>query len=147
MPTIFLTQPDGTVRVDENYLESAELTSTDPQKVTYTLREDATWSDGTPITWEDFRAQWQALNGSNAAFQIASDTGYNDIASVERGSTDKQAVVTFGTLFSDWQSLFSPLYPATVFVQHRLDPGPAGDGRAVQGGPDGPDGQHHHAGA
>ncbi len=114
MPTLFLAQPDGTVKANENYLTSAELNNTNPQVVTYTIRDEATWSDGTPITWQDFRAQWQALNGSNKAFQIASSTGYANIASVTRGTSDKQAVVTFASQFSDWQSLFSPLYPAST---------------------------------
>jgi peptide/nickel transport system substrate-binding protein len=113
-PLLFLAQPDGTLKANQSYLTSAELTSTNPQVVSYTLREEATWSDGTPITWQDFRAQWQALTGNNTAFQIASNTGYTNIASVQRGSSDKQAVVTFATPFSDWQSLFSPLYPATT---------------------------------
>jgi peptide/nickel transport system substrate-binding protein len=102
------------VKANDNYLKSAELNSTNPQVVTYTIRDEATWSDGTPISWQDFRAQWQALNGNNKAFQIASSTGYVNIASVTRGSSDKQAVVTFASPFSDWQSLFSPLYPAST---------------------------------
>ena len=114
MPSLFLSQADGTVKPNENYLVSAELTSTNPQTVSYTVRNEATWSDGTPITWQDFRAQWQALNGHDKAFQIASSTGYVDITSVTRGVSDKQAVVTFGTPYSDWQSLFSPLYPAST---------------------------------
>ena len=114
IPFIYVAQPDGTVRINEDYLTSATLTSTNPQVVTYTLRDEATWSDGTPMTWQDFRAQWQALNGSNNAFLIASSTGYKDIASVERGTSDKQAVVTFATPFSDWQTIFDPLYPAST---------------------------------
>jgi peptide/nickel transport system substrate-binding protein len=114
VPFLYLAQPDGTVKINEDYLTSATLTSTNPQVVTYTLRDEATWSDGTPMTWQDFRAQWQALNGNNKNFQIASSTGYKDIASVERGTSDKQAVVTFATPFSDWQTIFDPLYPAST---------------------------------
>jgi peptide/nickel transport system substrate-binding protein len=114
LPNPFIAQPDGTVRTNGDYLTSATLTSTNPEVVTYTVRDEATWSDGAPITWQDFRAQWQALNGSNKAFQIASSTGYSSIASVQRGTSDKQAVVAFATPFSDWQSLFSPLYPAST---------------------------------
>ena len=114
MPILFLAQPDGTVKTNEDFLKSADLNSTNPEVVTYTVRDEATWSDGTPITWQDFRAQWQALNGSNKDFQIASSTGYANIASVTRGTSDKQAVVSFATPFSDWQSLFSPLYPAST---------------------------------
>lgn len=114
LPHLWLAQPDGTVQMNGDYLVSATLRSTNPEVVTYTLRNEATWSDGTPITWQDFRAQWQALNGHNTAFQIASSTGYKDIASVERGTSDKQAVVTFATPFSDWKTVFDPLYPATT---------------------------------
>ncbi len=114
IPHLWLAQPDGTVKMNENYLVSATLTSTNPEVVTYTLRDEATWSDGTPMTWQDFRAQWQALNGTNKSFLIASSTGYANIASVERGTTDKQAVVTFATPFSDWQTIFDPLYPAST---------------------------------
>jgi glutathione transport system substrate-binding protein len=114
LPHLWLAQPDGTVRMNGDYLVSATLSSTKPEVVTYTLRNEATWSDGTPITWQDFRAQWQALNGRNKAFQVASSTGYKDIASVERGASDKQAVVTFATPFSDWKTVFDPLYPAST---------------------------------
>jgi peptide/nickel transport system substrate-binding protein len=114
MPYLFLSGPDGTVSPNSNYLKSAVLTSTTPQVVSYTLQDKATWSDGTPITWRDLAAQWQAMNGYNPSFQAASTTGYRNILSVQRGSTDKQAIVTFSTPFSDWQSLFSPLYPAST---------------------------------
>jgi peptide/nickel transport system substrate-binding protein len=114
IPRLWLAAPDGTVTMNQEYLTSATLTSTNPEVVTYTLRDEATWSDGTPITWQDFRAQWQALNGRDKAFQIASSTGYKDIGSVERGASDKQAVVTFATPFADWQTIFDPLYPAST---------------------------------
>ncbi len=114
VPFLYLAQPDGTVKLNEDYLTSATLTSTNPQVVTYTLRDEATWSDGTPMTWQDFRAQWQAHNGNNKDFLIASSTGYKDIASVERGTSDKQAVVTFATPFAEWQTIFDPLYPAST---------------------------------
>lgn len=114
MPIPWLAQPDATVRPNTDYLVSATLTSTNPEVVTYTLRDEATWSDGTPMTWRDFQAQWQAMNGRNKAYLIATSTGYADIASVTRGVSDKQAVVTFATPFADWQTLFSPLYPAST---------------------------------
>ncbi|MQA15051.1 MAG: ABC transporter family substrate-binding protein [Pseudonocardiaceae bacterium] len=111
MPQVFRIQPDATATVDNRYMESVQLTSTDPQTITYTINPAATWSNGRPITWEDFRAQWQALNGTDPAYNVSSTTGYQDIASVERGADDRQAVVTFETNFADWKSLFSPLYP------------------------------------
>ncbi len=88
------------------------MTSTNPQVVTYTINPKATWStSGRPITWEDFAAQASALNGKNPAYVVSGTTGYEQIAKVERGADDKQAVVTFASPFGEWESLFSPLYP------------------------------------
>lgn len=114
MPNLFPGTQDGGFRLNPDYLTSAELTSTTPQIVTYTINPKAVWSDGTPLTWRDFEAQWKALNGTTQAFLVASKTGYEDISSVAKGRDDKQVVVTFARVFSEWQSLFSLLYPATT---------------------------------
>jgi peptide/nickel transport system substrate-binding protein len=114
MPAAHRTLPDATVEVDTDYFTSIELTSSEPQTVTYTIRPEAAWDDGTPITWRDLQAQWQAQNGGNPAFQVSGTTGYEDIASVERGVDDKQAVVTFARAFGEWRSLFSPIYPVST---------------------------------
>lgn len=111
MPRAFNDGADGTPELDTHYVESAEITNVAPQTVTYKINAGAVWNSGRPITWEDFQAQWQALNGSNSAFSVSSATGYEDIASVARGADDKEVVVTFSTTFAEWQGLFSPLYP------------------------------------
>jgi peptide/nickel transport system substrate-binding protein len=82
--------------------------------ITYTINPKATWSNGTPITYRDFQAYWQALNGTNPAYQIATTTGYEDISSVARGVDDRQVVVTFKQPFGEWQGLFFPLSPASL---------------------------------
>ncbi len=111
IPRAFDDGADGNPVLATDYVTSAEVTSTSPQTVTYEINPDATWNSGRPITWEDFDAQWKALNGSNPAFEVSSTTGYTQIASVARGSSDKQVVVTFSTPFAEWQGLFGPLYP------------------------------------
>jgi peptide/nickel transport system substrate-binding protein len=85
-----------------------------PQVVTYNIEPDAVWSDGTPIAVADLAAQWQALNGSDPEYRISVGTGCEDIASVQQGEDDKQAVVTFAHRYTDWQGLFDPLYPAST---------------------------------
>ena len=114
LPSMFTGTTDGGLAPNPDYLVSAELTSTSPQVITYTLNPKTTWSDGVPITWRDFEAQWKARNGSNPAFQVASRTGYEDIASVTSGGGDKRVVVTFARPFAEWKSLFSLLYPAST---------------------------------
>jgi peptide/nickel transport system substrate-binding protein len=114
MPSAFHFEADAAPVLNEDYFSAIELTSEDPQTITYDINEDATWSDGTPITAEDLVAQWEALNGTNEAYNVSSTTGYDQIESVEEGESEKQAVVTFANPYADWQALFSPLYPAST---------------------------------
>lgn len=114
MPQVHLADGEGVLQVDTDYMTSVELTSEDPQVVTYTINPDAVWSDGTPITWLDFQAQWQALNGTDPAYTISASNAYEAIVSVEQGVDDRQAVVTFDPTYADWQGAFSPLYPAST---------------------------------
>ncbi|HEY6423724.1 MAG TPA: ABC transporter family substrate-binding protein [Pseudonocardiaceae bacterium] len=114
MPGAFVVQPNASVKVNENYFTSIELTGQDPERITYTINPQAAWNDGTPLTWRDLQSQWQASNGTNKAFLAASTTGYEDIKSVERGINDKQAVVTFARNFGEWRSLFGLIYPTAT---------------------------------
>jgi peptide/nickel transport system substrate-binding protein len=114
LPSPFDFAADSTPSVNKDYFTNIELTSKDPQVITYDINPDAKWSDGTPITAADMIAQWKAVNGTNPAYNIAASNGYEDISSVEQGDSEKQALVTFSEPFADWQSLFSPLYPAAT---------------------------------
>ncbi|MEU8380779.1 ABC transporter family substrate-binding protein [Streptosporangium sp. NPDC048865] len=115
MPSPFRSDAKGKISPNTDYLSEGRVTSRTPrQVVTLTLNPRARWSDGTPITWEDYRAQWQALNGRDAGYRVASTTGYQDVEKVARGRDDHQVVVTFAKPFGDWQSLFGPLYPRST---------------------------------
>ncbi|TMR27980.1 ABC transporter family substrate-binding protein [Nonomuraea zeae] len=115
LPAPFVSNEKAEIKADPDYLVDAKVTESRPkQVVTYTLNPKAKWSDGRPITWADYQAQWQALNGRNANFHIVSATGYQDIEKVARGKDDYEVVVTFARPFGDWQSLFGPLLPAST---------------------------------
>ena len=60
-PSVFRIHPDFSVQLDQTFMVSAELTSHDPQTITYQIRPEARWSDGTPITADDFHYLWQHL--------------------------------------------------------------------------------------
>ena len=55
LPGAFITRADGTLKLNTDYFTGAELTSTNPQVVVYTINPKAAWNDGTPITWEDLK--------------------------------------------------------------------------------------------
>jgi ABC-type transport system substrate-binding protein len=112
MPSTMIAGADAVLTPDPNLLTSVELTSTDPQVLTYTINPKAVWSDGSPITVNDFAANWAAQNATDETFQVSSTSGYEDIASVEAGVDERQVVVTFAKTVAEWKALFSPLYPA-----------------------------------
>lgn len=134
LPRAFRIAPDGTTTVNTDYFTDVELTSTDPQVVTYTINPDAVWTDGTPITWQDLAAQIHATSGKDPAFAFASPNGSERVASVTRGTDDRQAVITFAKPYADWQGMFAGngmLLPASmtrdpeVFNKGQLNgPGP-----------------------
>ncbi|MGV0835872.1 ABC transporter family substrate-binding protein [Mycolicibacterium thermoresistibile] len=135
LPRAFRIAPDGTTTVNTDYFTSIEMTSTDPQVVTWTINPDAVWTDGSPITWEDIAAQVHATSGKDPAFAIASPNGADRVESVTRGVDDRQAIMTFAKPYADWQGIFSGngmLLPRSmtenpeVFNTGQLDrPGPS----------------------
>ena len=126
--------------LNKQLLQSAVQTSASPQTVVYTLNPKAVWSDGTPITADDFIYNWQAQSGNPAYTDIdgkpyddASTTGYSQITSVsgsnpsggatcasgsvaDRNSglcpNGRTVTITFKPTFSDWRSLFTNIVPA-----------------------------------
>lgn len=112
MPGTVIADEKANLAPDHNYVLSWKVTTKPRQVVTYRLNPKAKWSDGKPITWRDYEAQWKALRSPSGPFQIASSTGYEQIASVARGRDDYEVVVTFAKPFGEWQSNFNPLYPA-----------------------------------
>jgi peptide/nickel transport system substrate-binding protein len=114
MPTPAIADASGNWGPDPDYVESFKLVSTDPQKVEYKLNQKAKWSDGTPITWEDYKSEWQALNGKNTAFQISSSAGYSSISDISKGSDDYDFTVTYDPKLAEWQDLFNVLYPKSM---------------------------------
>jgi peptide/nickel transport system substrate-binding protein len=113
-PQAFRALPDFEVVPDENLLESAEQTEESPQTIVYKIKKAAVWSDGTPISADDFVFRWENSNGSNKDIDIDSTTGYENIESVTGSDGGKTVTVVFKTPFADWQSLFSNLLPAHI---------------------------------
>ncbi|WP_250297969.1 ABC transporter family substrate-binding protein [Streptomyces sp. A 4/2] len=112
LPDLFDLDAKGVGHPNPNFVVSAKVTSTSPQVVTYELNPKAKWSDGKPLSWKDFQAQWKALNGTDKAYEAADTTGYNQISKVEQGADTHGVKITFSTPYADWQRLFDPLYPA-----------------------------------
>jgi peptide/nickel transport system substrate-binding protein len=117
--TAFRTRPDFTFELNSDLLVSAEITGTDPQVVVYTIREEAVWNDGTPITGDDFIYIWQTHNGRDCTgCLINARDGYDLVEAIDQDETGKVVTVTFNTPYVAWQGLFMFMYPAHLAAQH-----------------------------
>lgn len=96
---------DGTTEVNPDYAVSAEVISADPQVVEIKLNPKAVWQDGTPITYKDYAATWQAMNGSNEEYLPASSAIFEDITAIERTDSDFDFTITFDKVTADWQAI------------------------------------------
>ncbi len=111
LPSVSLVAADGTAALNKDLVSRAAVISTDPFTVGYTLDRDAAWSDGTPITAEDFsylRDQMLVQPGT------VDPAGYRLIDTIVSRDAGKTVEVTFTRPVADWLTLFSPLLPAHI---------------------------------
>jgi peptide/nickel transport system substrate-binding protein len=131
-PSAFHYYPDTTVHYDKDLLtDDPQVTSQDPQTVVFHINPNASWSDGVPITADDFIYFWNqqkdptntkdsCTNGcaqNGKPIDDATDgTGYRNIDTIVGSNNGKTVTVTFkkGQPFADWRSLFQIMPPAHV---------------------------------
>lgn len=114
-PHPFLTNPDTSVVMNEALLKSADVVEEDPMTVEYVLQDDAQWSDGTPISADDFIYTQAVQDPEQCEDCLAAFTeGYSDIESVEGSDDGKTITMVYSEPFSEWRSLFNYILPAHV---------------------------------
>jgi peptide/nickel transport system substrate-binding protein len=115
----------------------AEVEEGPPFRVTYNIREEATWSDGTPVSAEDFEFHWETM--MNEEWGITSREGYDLITSAEIND-EKSITFEFEDIFVPYRTLFSQLIPAHAlegedFNEIWTDGVVTGDGEPIASGP------------
>jgi ABC-type transport system substrate-binding protein len=111
LPSTTVVHADGSTWFDPAIVNAASVTGTDPYLVTYTLNKAAAWSDGTPVTAEDFTYLWQQMLVQPGTVDPA---GYRLITAIRSRDAGKTVEVQFSGPFPAWPSLFSPLLPAHI---------------------------------
>lgn len=140
-PHPFLTGTDGSVTLNAQFLESAQVVSQDPMVVEYVIRDEAVWSDGTPITAADFDYTQKVQDPAACPDCLAAFTqGYDLVTSLESGDNGKTVRVTFEKPFAPWQTLFPYILPAHVAATYgdlatSFNKGLAENVPTVSGGP------------
>ena len=105
-PQIILSTPEGEAYPNPAYISEKTVETVDDNTVlTLTFTDEAEFNDGTPMDWKTIENTWIA-NRSQDEYAPNSTEGYRNIASVEAGETDKQAVVTFDGTFAWVDALF-----------------------------------------
>ncbi len=104
MPSLWRIGPDG--KRERSLLTDEPVTAqTGGQFLAgIHLREDAKWSDGTPITTADLRFTWSTLR--NRRLPIVPRLAYEKISDVRIASA-RSATLVFPTPYAGWQDLFS----------------------------------------
>lgn len=118
----FILDGNNKVLLNKDVMESAEVTSTNPQTVTWKMKKGIEWSDGAPWGCKDFYLSWLSESGQDKKpdgstyFTPGSTTGYSQINSA-KCQDDTTLVTTFSSPFGDWKSLFGltdELLPAHI---------------------------------
>nr|WP_253654726.1 ABC transporter family substrate-binding protein [Williamsia serinedens] len=114
LPSAFVpvATPTGVQRqMDPAVLIGADVTSQVPFTVTYRISQDAQWSDGLPVTADDFAYLWQQMSRQPGTVAPA---GYRLIEDVASRAGGKEAVVRFRAPYPAWRELFSAMLPSHV---------------------------------
>lgn len=138
LPATYVIQPDFSLA--PSVIDGEAEVTDDPFSVTYTIREEAVWNDGTPISAEDMIFTYETIIDEANAEQITTTDGYDLITEAE-AVDEKTVTFTFSEPYAPWQLLFTAILPAhvldgedflTVWNDGIFDPA---TGEGISGGP------------
>ena len=104
----------GEKTLNPDYIESAELSSEDPQIVAFKYNPKAVWDNGDPIVVADLIALWKANNATNEEFLIVSSVGWDQIKDIRQTDDEFSGEIEFATPFADWITVLYPSIPASI---------------------------------
>ncbi|MGH3780520.1 MAG: ABC transporter substrate-binding protein [Pseudonocardiaceae bacterium] len=110
----FIVDGNGRFLLNSDVLASAELTSKDPQVVTYKIKPNVRWSDGQPWNCQDFYLAWLAGSGTTPYFTPATTRGLDRVNAECRDNNT--FVETYRSPYADWRRnyLHHAILPANI---------------------------------
>ena len=122
LPSAYVISPKLIPEVNTNLLVSVEATSTTPLVIQYVINPRAVWSDGVPVSADDFIYAWKSQKGDGVDVtgrpdRVASTLGYRDVASITPSAGGKTVTVKFSKPYTDWRDMFDHMVPAHIARQ------------------------------
>ncbi|RKS10337.1 peptide/nickel transport system substrate-binding protein [Nocardiopsis sp. Huas11] len=109
-PTVY--DGEGTASPNTAFINDYGV-SDDGLEVTYELNPDAVWSDGEPVTADDYEANLETLSGErDGDWELGGIDGYDRVSEFVPGDDEYSFTLKFEEPYAEWPSLFDPLYPA-----------------------------------
>ncbi|WP_238815558.1 ABC transporter family substrate-binding protein [Nocardia brasiliensis] len=94
---------------DTSLIATADVTAQEPFTISYTLRNEANWSDGAPIAAEDFQFLWQQMISQPG---VVDSAGYRLISDIDSADGGKSVTVRMREPYPAWRQLFTNLVPS-----------------------------------
>ncbi|MGI8876481.1 MAG: ABC transporter family substrate-binding protein [Egibacteraceae bacterium] len=138
LPASYKIQPDFTLA--PSLLTGEAEVGEDPFTVTYSIKDEAVWNDGTPVSADDFVFTYETIVNPDYAEQITSTSGYEDITEFEVVD-DKTVTFTFAEPYAPYRLIFTEILPShvlegedflTVWNDGQIDPA---TGEGISAGP------------
>ena len=131
LPYVFPSTPDLKSALNKDMMVSATQTKANPQTLVYKIQQNAIWSDGTPVNVDDFMWNYESSNLKKCPkCGAASTSGYDQIKSMTGSDGGKTVTVVMSQPYSDWRTMFGPMYPGHIAKQHGWDGTPTGTAAA-----------------
>jgi peptide/nickel transport system substrate-binding protein len=102
----FVMDQNSNVKLNTNLMSSVTMTSQNPETVVWKINPKAVWSDGVPVSCQDFYLYWLANNGTAKQFNTGGTTGYSQMDPPVCSPDGKTVTTTFTSPFGDYESLF-----------------------------------------
>ncbi len=119
-PVVSLIGPNLDPVLDSELVTGSEVTSQDGRTITYRINPKAVWSDGVPISADDFIYNWEvtrtgAVDVSGQPIVGIVPPGEDLIEGVTAADDGKTVNVRLKSPFGDWKSLYTrALVPAHI---------------------------------
>lgn len=124
LPQPFRVGSRGEPILDQELVVEAGLVEATPRSIVrYVLRADALWSDGAPVSCDDFRlaviagsGKWveRSANSEVNLFRTAIRPGYQRVGGINCSPDGREVTVVFDGQETEWQWLFDGLLPSHV---------------------------------